>query len=109
MRSSNILVSSKEDWVIEDINSKCNELKFKEFISKYFGNNIHFFAIKKDDYNLSKELFSELKKNKQTPPAVPLEAIDHSMSVQNKNDHLLNDVESKSKMIFGNLFSRKKE
>ncbi|WP_406602826.1 DNA polymerase III subunit gamma/tau [Metamycoplasma sualvi] len=104
-----ILVSSKEDWVIEDINSKCNELKFKEFISKYFGNNIHFFAIKKDDYNLSKELFSELKKNKQTPPAVPLEAIDHSMSVQNKNDHLLNDVESKSKMIFGNLFSRKKE
>ena len=33
-----ILVSSKEDWVIEDINSKCNELKFKEFISKYFGN-----------------------------------------------------------------------
>ena len=104
-----ILVSSKEDWVIEDINSKCNELKFKEFISKYFGNNIHFFAIKKDDYNLSKELFSELKKNKQTPPAVPLEAIDHSMSMQNKNDHLLNDVESKSKMIFGNLFSRKKE
>lgn len=104
-----ILVSSKEDWVIEDINSKCNELKFKEFISKYFGNNIHFFAIKKDDYNLSKELFSELKKNKQTPPAVPLDAIDHSMSVQNKNDHLLNDVESKSKMIFGNLFSRKKE
>lgn len=104
-----ILVSSKEDWVIEDINSKCNELKFKEFISKYFGNNIHFFAIKKDDYNLSKELFSELKKNKQTPPVVPLEAIDHSMSVQNKNDHLLNDVESKSKMIFGNLFSRKKE
>ena len=104
-----ILVSSKEDWVIEDINSKCNELKFKEFISKYFGNNIHFFAIKKDDYNLSKELFSELKKNKQTPPAVPLEAIDHSMSVQNKNEHLLNDVESKSKMIFGNLFSRKKE
>ena len=104
-----ILVSSKEDWVIEDINSKCNELKFKEFISKYFGNNIHFFAIKKDDYNLSKELFSELKKNKQTPPAVPLEAIDHSMSMQNKNEHLLNDVESKSKMIFGNLFSRKKE
>ena len=104
-----ILVSSKEDWVIEDINSKCNELKFKEFISKYFGNNIHFFAIKKDDYNLSKELFSELKKNKQTPPAVPLDAIDHSMSMQNKNDHLLNDVESKSKMIFGNLFSRKKE
>ena len=104
-----ILVSSKEDWVIEDINSKCNELKFKEFISKYFGNNIHFFAIKKDVYNLSKELFSELKKNKQTPPAVPLEAIDHSMSMQNKNDHLLNDVESKSKMIFGNLFSRKKE
>ena len=104
-----ILVSSKEDWVIEDINSKCNELKFKEFISKYFGNNIHFFSIKKDDYNLSKELFSELKKNKQTPPAVPLEAIDHSMSVQNKNEHLLNDVESKSKMIFGNLFSRKKE
>ena len=70
---------------------------------------VYFFAIKKDDYNLSKELFSELKKNKQTPPAVPLEAIDHSMSVQNKNDHLLNDVESKSKMIFGNLFSRKKE
>lgn len=104
-----ILVSSKEDWVIEDINSKYNEPKFKEFIIKYFGNNIHFFAIKKDEYNLSKELFSELKKNNQTPRVVPLDTVDHSISLQNKNDNLLNDVESKSKMIFGNLFSRKKE
>ncbi len=104
-----ILVSSKEDWVIEDINSKYNEPKFKEFIAKYFGNNVHFFAIKKYDYNLSKELFSELKKNKQTPPAIPLDTIDHSKNLQNKNDNLLNDLESKSKMIFGNFFSRKKE
>ncbi len=105
-----ILVSSEEDWVIEDINSKYNEPKFREFISKYFGNNIHFFAIKKEDYVVSKELLKELKKNKKTPKPTSLEIVDHSSFLQKNNENsLLNDVESKSKALFGNIFSWKKE
>ncbi|MBD5422908.1 MAG: DNA polymerase III subunit gamma/tau [Mycoplasma sp.] len=102
-----ILVSSNEDWVINDINSKYNEPKFKSFIVKYFGNNVHFFAITKNDYILSRELLNELKKNDKLPIPTPLEQINHLSS--SKSDSAINDVETKSKLLFGNLFSRKKE
>ncbi len=105
-----ILVSSEEDWVIDDINQKSSDSKFRAFVSEYFGNNVHFYAITKKDYVVSKELYAELKKSDRVPEAQPLEPI---TNVQ--NDDLIDEatsiveVENKSKSIFGSIFTRKKE
>ena len=105
-----ILVSSKEDWVVDDINKKLLDPEFKSYISEFFGNNTHFFAITKKDYILSKELYVELKKSGRVPEAKPLNEITHIIDNDKiRLDNQLNDVESKSKQIFGNIFSRKKE
>lgn len=105
-----ILVSSKEDWVVDDINKKLLDPEFKSYISEFFGNNTHFFAITKKDYILSKELYVELKKSGRVPKAKPLNEITHIIDNDKiRLDNQLNDVESKSKQIFGNIFSRKKE
>ncbi len=105
-----ILVSSKEDWVVDDINKKLLDPEFKSYISEFFGNNTHFFAITKKDYILSKELYVELKKSERVPEAKPLNEITHIIDNDKiRLDNQLNDVESKSKQIFGNIFSRKKE
>ncbi|MBR3571524.1 MAG: hypothetical protein IKL15_02565, partial [Mycoplasmataceae bacterium] len=103
-----ILVSSEEDWVIEDINEKSNELGFKKMIKNCFGNNIHFYAITKKDYILSKELFKELKESNKMPQPQPLSNFDYDDEEKEKKD-TLNDIENKSKILFGNIFSRKKE
>lgn len=105
-----ILVSSNENWVINDINQKNQEPKFKSFISKYFGNNIHFFAITKNEYTLSKELFKELQKHDKIPAPRQLDLINLISNDDDlKKEMEINEVESKSKLLFGNLFSRKKE
>lgn len=103
-----ILVSSEEDWVIEDINEKSNELGFKKMIKNCFGNNVHFYAITKKDYILSKELFKELKESNKMPQPQPLSNFDYDDVEKEKKD-TLNDIENKSKILFGNIFSRKKE
>ena len=103
-----ILVSSEEDWVIEDINEKSNELGFKKMIKNCFGNNVHFYAITKKDYILSKELFKELKESNKMPQPQPLSNFDYDDEEKEKKD-TLNDIENKSKILFGNIFSRKKE
>lgn len=105
-----ILVSSNENWVINDINQKNQEPKFKSFIFKYFGNNIHFFAITKNEYTLSKELFKELQKHDKIPAPRQLDLINLISNEDDlKKEMEINEVESKSKLLFGNLFSRKKE
>lgn len=103
-----ILVSSEEDWVIEDINEKSNELGFKKMIKNCFGNNIHFYAITKKDYILSKELFKELKESNKMPQPQPLSNFDYD-DEEKKKKETLNEMENKSKLLFGNIFSRKKE
>ncbi len=104
-----ILVSSEEDWVIEDINKKQEDANFKKFIYEYYGNNVHFFAITKKDYIISKELFSELKKSGKAPEPTPLERItNYSNDELRTRENAINEVETKSKSIFGDLFSIKK-
>ena len=105
-----ILVSSEEDWVIEDLNKKSLEQKFKVFVAEYFGNNIHFYAITKKDYIVSKELFSELRKSGKMPEAKELQQITNIIDEEQiKKEIDLNEIENKSKKLFGDLFSRKKE
>lgn len=105
-----ILVSSEEDWVIEDLNKKSLEQKFKVFVAEYFGNNIHFYAITKKDYIVSKELFSELRKSGKMPEPKELQQITNIIDEEQiKKEIDLNEIENKSKKLFGDLFSRKKE
>lgn len=105
-----ILVSSKEDWVINDINNKIDDKDFKKFIADQFGNNVHFFAITKNDYILSKELYAELKKSGRIPEPTPLKQINHIQDNDKiKENKEINEIENKSKALFGNIFSRKTE
>lgn len=105
-----ILISSQEDWVIEDINNKINDSTFKQYVSEYFGSNTHFYAITKKDYKISKELFAELKKANRIPEAKPLKQISNiSDGNTSEKETSLNEMENKSKSLFGSLFSRKKE
>ena len=77
-------------------------------IKNCFGNNVHFYAITKKDYILSKELFKELKESNKMPQPQPLSNFDYDDEEKEKKD-TLNDMENKSKLLFGNIFSRKKE
>lgn len=107
-----ILVSSNENWVIEDLNDFKKEQKFEKFFEEYFGNDVHFFAITRKDYEDSKKLYDELKKTNSIPKKQPLplkKNLDNEQPILNEND--INDehykIDSKAKALFGSLFKKK--
>lgn len=104
-----ILVSSEEDWVVDDLTNKSNEDEFKNFVYDFFGNNVHFYAINKNDLINTKMLFNDLKKSGNVPKAKPLEPINNVLNIDKiTKEEAINQIENKSKNIFGSLFSRKK-
>lgn len=106
-----VLVSANEEWVVEDVNKKKNEIKFREFVNKYFKTNFHFFAVNKKEYEQSKDLYSELRKSNQVPQAQPLPKINGDFSIGYSQTMGLGannkDSETKAKMLFGKLLKKK--
>lgn len=105
-----ILVSSIEDWVINDLNSLEEDVKFKKFINLFFGSGIYFFAITKSEYENSKKLFEELKKTNNIPEIKKLPTKteekyynDNELDISEKHK----ESEIKAKALFGNLFKKK--
>lgn len=104
--SDYILVSSKEDWIINEIHKNEKDIKFKKFISTHFGTHTHFFAITKKAYENSKELLIELKKANNVPKPIPLPQINNTFIESIKNDPKHKENENKVKQMFGGIFKK---
>lgn len=103
-----ILVSSNEDWVIDDLNKFNNDHKFAKFVDTFWGVDVYFFAITKKEYENSRNLYIELKKSNNAPKGQKL--------AKKNNENYYNDLEEenkyketelKAKTLFGNLFKKK--
>lgn len=105
-----VLVSSMEDWVINDLSNFEKDFKFKKFINDFFGNDVYFFAITKSEYENSKKLFEELKKTNNIPK---IQKLPNKKEENNYNDNGIEihekhkESELKAKALFGNLFKKK--
>lgn len=100
-----ILVSSKENWIINDLKSFETDLKFQEFLSQSFGKKTHFFAITKDEYQEAKKLYLELKTANNVPKVIALP--DKVIINQNDDQDKHKETEMKAKALFGSLFKKR--
>ena len=100
-----ILVSSKENWIINDLKSFETDLKFQEFLSQSFGKKTHFFAITKDEYQEAKKLYLELKTANNVPKVIALP--DKVIVSQNDDQDKHKETEMKAKALFGSLFKKR--
>ena len=100
-----ILVSSKENWIINDLKSFETDLKFQEFLSQSFGKKTHFFAITKDEYQEAKKLYLELKTANNVPNVIALP--DKVIINQNDDQDKHKETEMKAKALFGSLFKKR--
>ena len=102
-----ILVSSNENWIVKDLKTFENDLKFHEFLGQNFGNKTHFFAITKEEYQEAKKLYIELKNSNNVPKAFSLPDKIVNDSLQNIEYDKHKETEMKAKALFGSLFKKR--
>ncbi|MGL5617792.1 MAG: DNA polymerase III subunit gamma/tau [Metamycoplasmataceae bacterium] len=100
-----ILVSSDSNKSIEFLTENIVTPIFKDFVYEVFGAQIHFFAISKQNFLDSAELFKELKSKDKFPEPTPLPTISKREVNKISENETLN-AEKKGMDIFGKIFNK---
>ncbi|MGL5733191.1 MAG: DNA polymerase III subunit gamma/tau [Metamycoplasmataceae bacterium] len=103
-----ILVSSDNNKSIEFLTENILTPAFKDFVYEAFGAPIHFFAISKQNFLDSAELFKELKSKDELPEPTPLPTMNRREVNQSNENESLN-AEKKGMDIFGKIFNKAKK
>ncbi|MGL4252427.1 MAG: DNA polymerase III subunit gamma/tau [Metamycoplasmataceae bacterium] len=98
-----ILMSSDNNKSIEFLTENILTPVFKEFVYETFGSPIHFFAISKQNFLDSAELFKELKSKDELPEPTPLPTMNR-ITKNNENESL--SAEKKGMELFGKIFNK---
>ena len=102
-----ILMSSSDNASIEYLNlNSVNEI-FQDFIVEVFGVPKHFYAITKNNFLDSAELFKELKSKDKLPDPVPLPILKKRERISRPIADVV-EAEKKGMDIFGRIFKTRK-
>ena len=103
-----LLVSAKENWIVDNLNQYYASSEFDLFIENTFGVGIHFFAITKQEYLDARELYIKLKENNQVPKVNKLPTKSPVVKENPTQADPHKEPEMKARAIFGGLFKKKK-
>ena len=92
-----ILVSSKDDVLIEQLNYLMNDKCLVELTQLVFGEPLRIFVITKEEFNFAKIKYGELKTNNSLPMPKAIHKLRRMEIVKSKDDKFAED-------IFGDLY-----